>query len=139
MPIDPERVKGAVAFVERDVREGFGPFLTAAENNAFTIELTDSSIDSNDTTMTSDSLVAVPWVYRCAHTGPFLDVPATYVDLELRGVSFVDVRGQNADDWTYHRYIDYIGALHQLGVQTTNRPALDPEQYENWNERRPKS
>jgi hypothetical protein len=52
-----------------------------------------------------------------------LDIEETGVNFELRGTTFVDIR-EDESYWVYYRYIDFIGALHQLGVPTVARPVL---------------
>ena len=92
----------------------------------------------------SEQLAAIPWTYSCTHTGDFLGVPPTYLDIELRGATFVDVRNGDGQEgrrgWTFYRYVDYLGALQQIGVTTATRPVANPERYadwrQNWDDRR---
>ena len=56
---------------------------------------------------------------------------------ELRGATFVDVRDPDPDCWIYYRFIDYLCALHHIGVQTIARPALTPPEYLAWADARP--
>jgi hypothetical protein len=111
----------AAQLVRRDIEDGFKGALEQRSDAAFAIGLHDSDLQDHLSLATSESLVVVPWVYPCTHEGVFLNIPATFVDLELRGTTFVDIRQQ---DWTYYRYIDYIGALHQIGVSTDARPVV---------------
>ncbi len=133
MPIDDDIVTRAVDSVRQDVVEGFAAALSPRDHG-FQIDLDGSPAVGAVTT--SESMVTVPWAYACVHTGPFLGVPPTYVDVELRGATVVRVEGVQAE-WSYHRYIDFLGALHQLGVSTSVRPVLTPDQYANWDAHRP--
>jgi hypothetical protein len=132
MPLGDDTVERALQNVRDDVQTAFQGVLTMRENDGIAFELHGADIDSNEVIGTSNVVVAIPWVFRCTHTGPFLGVPATMVDLELRGVTFVDAHDTEPDRWDYYRYIDFIGALHQLGVSTVGRPALSPNEYEQW-------
>ena len=85
--------------------------------------LHECDLDEDQALATADVLVAVPWKYPCTHVGTFMNIEATGLDFDLHGTTFVDVRGPS-DSWTYYRYIDFIGALHQLGVSTDVRPVL---------------
>ena len=111
----------AKLLVRQDIEEGFADVLRARVDG-FAIGLHDSDLADDLALATSDQLVVVPWRYPCTHVGTFMNIPATGVNFELRGTTFVDIR--NADDWTYYRYIDFTGALHQLGVTTDVRPVV---------------
>jgi hypothetical protein len=82
----------------------------------------------------NEDVVAIPWAYRCTHDGFFLGVAPTYLDIVLRGATFVDTRSgpDDRDNWIYYRYVDYLGALQQIGVTTATRPVVTPEQYDVW-------
>ena len=56
-----------------------------------------------------------------------------FVELELRGLTVVQVAG-DSEGWQYSRFVDFLGALHQMGVTTTTRPMLTSERYEAWND-----
>ena len=75
---------------------------------------------------------AVPWEFPCTHVGMFLGIPPTFLDLVLRGATFVDIREDDPARWGYYRYIDYHGALNQIGVTGIERPALSDEDYLRW-------
>jgi hypothetical protein len=132
MPIDDSIVDIAKAIVENDIRGGFDGVLDATGSSAFVFELEDGGLASEDVIATSDSVVVVPWAFHCTHRGSFLGVPATFVELDLRGATFVHVNGEDSDRWILYRYVDYVGALHQMGVSTVQRPVLSPEEYANW-------
>ena len=109
--------------VQFDIEHGFTEILQPREDASFHVGLLDSDLDDDRALATSDDLVAVPWTYPCTHVGTFLSIPATGIDFELRGTTFVDIRGPSSS-WSYFRYVDYIGALHQIGVSTDGRPVL---------------
>jgi hypothetical protein len=117
-------VEQAKERVQFDVEEGFKGLLSARTDAQFAFGLHDSDLDDDTAFATSDQLVVLPWRFPCTHTGTFLDIPATELDLELRGTTFVDIRDDAESTWTYYRYVDYLGALHQLGVPTVARPVV---------------
>jgi hypothetical protein len=119
----------ALRSVEVDVADGFAGVFSA---RGFTRDLNGASLDENAVVATTSELVVVPWVYSCTHVGEFLGVPPTYIELELRGTTFVHATGPDPEAWDYYRYIDFVGALQQLGVTTTSRPALTADEYDNW-------
>jgi hypothetical protein len=127
MPVDDGTVELARTLVEEDVVRCFGEVLEAAGEFRIGLE----GLVSSDGVTTSDSAVSIPWSYPCRHTGRFLDVDPTLIELELRGMTFVQVDGES-DGWKYHRFVDFIGALHQIGVTTTSRPMLTTDDYEAW-------
>jgi hypothetical protein len=133
---DSEIVKSVVTSIEEDIRDGLGDALQFVD---FQRDLEGSGLAPDDLVATASELVAVPWIYRCVHVGEFLGVPPTYVQLEIRGTTFVRATSTQSANWVYYRYIDFIGVLHQMGVSTTTRPALTPEQYDNWLANRPSS
>jgi hypothetical protein len=116
--------EAAKKLVRSDIVGGLEGALSSRADAPFAFGLHDCPLDDETTFATSEQLVVVPWRYPCTHTGTFLDIPATGVDFELRGATFVDVRAEHEGDWTYYRYIDFIGALHQLGVPTVARPIV---------------
>ncbi len=137
MTLDPEIVTQVLDTVGPDIREGFkGAFRPIS----FGRDLHGAGLADEKSFATSDSLVVAPWVLRAQHVGDFLGVPPTYIEFELRGATFVQVAADdpgNSDKWAYFRYIDYVGALQQLGVTTTTRPALTAAEYAVWSENRP--
>jgi hypothetical protein len=126
-----EAATEAIRNVGHDVVDSFKDILTPQKGKAFAVELHDSDLNETEPYARSDVLVAVPWVFHCTHTGPLLGIPATWVDLDLRGTTFVDIRDV-AGNWRYFRYIDFIGALHQIGVSTDTRPALTESEFTNY-------
>jgi SnoaL-like polyketide cyclase len=137
MPLDPGVVAKVLERFKDDVQAVFAEGLSPASDDPITIGLVKAEPTGNEPTeqqavAVSDAVVAVPWTYDCTHTGIFLGIPPTFIRLQLSGTTFIDPREQNVHNWTYYRYVDFIGALHQLGVQTSVRPALTSEQYLNW-------
>jgi SnoaL-like polyketide cyclase len=133
MELDDKVIAQALRSVEHDLVAGFEGVLEARE---FTRDLHGADLEHGRLFATSADLVVVPWVWRAVHVGEFLGVPPTYVELELRGTTFVHVSASKDEtDWAYYRYVDYLGALHQLGV-TVSRPALTSDEYAAWTSRR---
>jgi len=136
MALSPEIVTQILNTIEPDIRAGFKESFRPI---SFGRDLHGAGLADAKAFATSDVLVAVPWVFRAQHVGDFIGVPATYIEFELRGATFVQVAEDdpgNSEKWGYFRYIDYIGALQQLGVTTTTRPALTAAEYVAWSEHR---
>src|SRR5262245_45785920 len=132
MPITSTQFADALDMIQDDIKGGFDGVLDANGSSAFQFELDEAPLASGDVIATTESVVIAPWVFRCTHSGTFLGVPATFVELELRGTTFVHVNSEESGNWLLYRYIDYLGALHQMGASTVTRPALMPDEYENW-------
>jgi hypothetical protein len=132
MASDDKYLDRALQSVEHDLIAGFEGVLDPCE---FTRDLHGADLAHEQLFATSKDLVVVPWVFRAVHVGEFLGVPPTYVEVELRGTTFVHVSGRDESEWAYYRYVDYLGFLHQLGV-TVSRPALSSDEYTAWNNRR---
>jgi hypothetical protein len=133
MPNDQSVIDSARDLVEADIAGGFVGILNAEGPNAFSVELPEATLAFEQITTVSEAVVVpVPWRFHCVHRGHFLGIPPTHVELDLRGTTFVLPRGDSTDDWLLYRYIDYLGALHQMGVSAAVRPALTPDQYANW-------
>jgi len=135
MPFDVEIVAKALAGIEDDVRTGFGEMLAPRDPDAFARELHGADLDPEAVFATSEHFVVTPWVYRCTHVREFLGVPPTFVDLDLRGTTFAHACATDSEEWEYYRDVDDGGALHQLGVSTTARPALTPDEFNVWRDR----
>jgi hypothetical protein len=116
---DADDIRIAKEQVQSDIVDTFTGVLQPQEGRTFEYGLHDSTLEDDIAVATSAQLIAVPWRFPCTHVGKFLDIPATNVDFELHGTTIVDIRGV----WLYHRYIDWLGALHQIGVTTATRPA----------------
>jgi hypothetical protein len=138
MPISAANIVRARTNVERDVVSGFDGLLSPqpSADPAFVIELKGSGLGEELAVATSESVVVVPWVYKCVHTGPFLGVQPTYISFDLRGATFVKADSPDIEEWLYHRFVDYLCALHEIGISTNVRPALSPEEYLVWDEAR---
>jgi|SRR5882724_942587 hypothetical protein len=143
MPISPGVIETVKNRVESDVVDGLRYSFTVddsadAMNPAFSIRLNGpDDLEEADVIAASESFVAVPWVYACVHTGPFLDVQPTYIRFQLHGTTFVHAAAPDAADWTFYRYIDFLCALYNLGVSTSVRPALTAAEYLAWDAARP--
>jgi hypothetical protein len=134
MPIDAAAIALAIERVEQDVVGGFDDILTPDGAGAFAIDLDESGLTPTEVVATSEVVVVVPWVFRCVHTGTFIGVQATFVHFDLRGTTVVHVGSAETDpdEWTYHRYIDFLCALHHMGISTGVRPALTPDEFLEW-------
>jgi hypothetical protein len=137
MPQDQTVIDRAIQLVQDDIVDGFKGVLNEIDDDEFfVIELGDSHLGVAELVAPSDAaVVPVPWRFRCKHEARFLGVPATFVTLDLRGTTFVFPTGDDDSQWLLYRYVDYLGALHQMGVSTGPRAALTPDQYEVWRNR----
>ena len=130
MPLSEKVLSAAAANVEKEIKEFFSRFFEAGADGGYAIELPGAKIDTQELLVSSNSVAAVPWVFRGRHIDEFLGVCATGILVELRGTTYVDASSDNEADWKYSRYIDYLGALHQLGVTAVSRPAFTPDDFE---------
>jgi hypothetical protein len=132
MPLADEILDLAATNVGTDISSYFGKYFEPVLN-PFTVELPGVDVAPRELLVSSNALVAVPWAYKGTHVDTFLGVAATGILITLRGATFVDTSAgsdkEHADSWTYSRYIDYLGALHQLGVTATSRPAFMPDDF----------
>jgi hypothetical protein len=132
MAFDDKTLDRALKSVEHDLIAGFEGVLEPCE---FSRDLHGAQLEHEQLFATSEHLVVVPWVFRAVHVGELLGVPPTFVEIELRGTTFVHASAKDPSEWAYYRYVDYLGALHQLGV-TVSRPALTSDEYSVWKDRR---
>jgi hypothetical protein len=131
MPLSEKILSSAATNVGRDIDQCFRKFFRPEPiDGAFTVEIPGVEISMTELLVSSNSVVAVPWRYHGVHVDTFLGVPATGREVDLQGATFVLMKSENDNDWTYARYIDYLGMLHQLGVSTDTRPAFTPTDYE---------
>jgi hypothetical protein len=145
MPISPAVIETVKNRVQSDVIDGLSSSFTVddssdAMNPAFSITLAGpDDLAEADVIAASETFVAVPWVFACVHTGPFLDVQPTYIRFQLHGTTFVHAAAPDAGDWIFYRFIDFLGALYDLGISTSVRPALTADEYLAWDAARPPS
>ena len=128
MPITSTQRDTALGFIQDDIVGGFDGVLDAT-GPGFAFELDEAGLASDDVIALSESVVVAPWVFHCTHRDTFLGIPPTFVELELRGTTFVHVNSEDDQKWLLYRYIDFIGALNQMGVSTVARPALMPDEF----------
>jgi hypothetical protein len=118
--------------VRADVQESFEHVLER-NRRSFVPRFHESDDDLRPLVSDAQRVAAVPWEFDCVHVGTFLGIPATFLELTLRGATFVNfAAGEDPNTWGFRRYIDYLGALNQLGVSGIQRPVLTDEQYETW-------
>jgi hypothetical protein len=116
------------AIVSDDVTAGLRDIFEPNGSNAVTVAkaFSDTEVISNK------EIFAVPWSYRCRHTGDFHGVFPTGRYLEIQGVTFVDHRG---GDTLLHRYVDWGGVVGQLGISVSGRIPVTEEEYQFGRER----
>ena len=104
------------ALVERDVTEGLSELFAPREG--FRVAERFAHVEP----MSNGTHTSVVWEYSAVHTGDFQGIRPTGQEIVVSGVTIVDTSGGEP---AFHRYIDWVGVLAQLGVSTTGRPALE--------------
>ena len=66
---------------------------------------------------------AIVWEYHGRHTAAFQGVQPTGREVVIRGTTVVDVSRRSRP--VFHRYVDWLDVMGQLGMTSTHRPALD--------------
>jgi len=110
--------------VALDITDGLGSMFSARDDQPV---VSPSKFD--DPRVIGDGAVAaVPWVYRCQHTGDFEGLLPTNRPIDIHGVTLVD----NRDGATVcYRYVDWLGVVNQLGLEVSWRVPVNEEQYRN--------
>ena len=133
MPSDLDREK-AFRLVEEDVRIGIGDTFRERPSDepgqrAFRRPAFDRAEDA--------PILPVPWIFDCRHAGSpkgtpqsppdaFHELFPTGRDLTINGVTVVEMRDGEA---VFHRYVDWIGVLTQLGLTVSQRVLMEEEEY----------
>jgi hypothetical protein len=112
-----QRVRGDIG---KGVGEVFGPFDEAAVTVPEGLEHLIAD--------TEGAVVAVPWIYSCRHIGNFKGLLPTDRPIEMHGVTFVNFT-EGEDTPVFHRYIDWLGVVNQLGLEVSWRVPVDEDQY----------
>jgi len=112
--------------VQKDIIAGLGAAFEAVNerDDSDAVRVADRFRDEE--VITNEAVTAVPWVYRCRHTGDFNGLFPTGRLLEVKGVSFVDRRG---GELLLHRYVDWEGVIAQLGLSVSWRVPVTEEEY----------
>jgi hypothetical protein len=76
-------------------------------------------------TIDNERVYAVPWSFRCVHTGNFQGLFRTGRRLEIEGVTLVDRR----EGVMLHRYVDWAGVIAQLGLTVSWRVPVTEAEY----------
>jgi hypothetical protein len=113
--------------VKGDILDVIGNVFTSDDDDAF--DVADEFRDSE--TIRNTDLIAVPWTYRCYHTGDFQGLFPTWRELTIEGVTVIDTRGAAP---MLRRYIDWLGVLTQLGVDVSLRLPVTEEEYNREND-----
>ena len=120
MPSFQEALQSVRQDIGKGIGEVFGPF----EEDAVTVP-------ENLEKLIADSqggVVAVPWIYKCQHIGNFKGLLPTDRKIEMHGVTFVNYTQDEANPM-FHRYVDWLGVVNQLGLEVSWRVPVDEEQY----------
>ena len=114
-----------------DIQRGIGDIFEPLDGDAISVQ-EDLAVHLERSDAPA-AAVAVPWVYRCRHVGIFQRLFPTNRELEMHGVTFVDFEPKEPKDEqgspVFHRYIDWLGVLNQLGITVNWRVPVDEDQY----------
>jgi hypothetical protein len=120
MPLGEE----AVNMVQRDVEQGIGAWLVPADDvdgAGFRVqarfERDGGRLGNGDTGTT-----AVPWAFRGRHEYDVMGFLPTGRVVDVQGVTIVH---ETPDGPQFARFVDWVGALSQMGVSLFTRPVLD--------------
>jgi hypothetical protein len=105
----------ALTATRADVEAGLGRFFPASQGFLVPEVFQGAPV-------TNGRQTAVVWEYRGRHDAEFQGIPATGRQVVIRGTTIVDHEGP---DPQFHRYVDWLDLMAQLGVTATMRPALD--------------
>jgi hypothetical protein len=100
-----------IELVRDDVERGLGSIFTAVtdeEGDGFF--LPGRFVDTDN--ITSGDLSTLVWAFRCQHVDWFQGIPPSGTVLTVRGATVVDTAN---DEPEFHRYIDWLSVLSQLG------------------------
>lgn len=111
----PNEAGGAAAWVRRDVESGVGSWFSPLAGFAGREEF-------GSAPMTNESFTSVVWEYAGRHTAVFQGIQPTGREVMIRGVTVVDHTGPAP---RFHRYVDWLDLMGQLGVSAAMRPAVD--------------
>jgi hypothetical protein len=106
----------AVDLVSDDIEKGLGPAFQATRG--FAVPETAKSLP----VITDGHYTVVSWEYRAKHTGEFQGIVATYNNVVIRGITIVDHEATGGP--LYHRHVDWLDLMAQIGLTTTQRPAV---------------
>jgi hypothetical protein len=112
--------------IAQDVMGGlqdmFGPDPAQTRSVVVHPEFADEELPRND------RIAPLPWIYYCVHDGDFEGLAPTQRKLQIHGVTFVDNRNKERGT-QYHRLVDWMGVVTQLGLQVSWRTPVDLQQY----------
>jgi hypothetical protein len=72
--------------------------------------------------ITNGRHTAVVWEYHGRHDAPFQGVEPTGADIVIRGVTVIEQSGRRQ---VFHRYVDWLDVMAQLGLTSSMVPALE--------------
>jgi hypothetical protein len=104
----------AVIATALDVESGLGPFFEATDGFSVPTQF------GMEPPITNGQMTAVVWQYAGRHSAEFQGVPATDRVVTIRGTTVVDHSGPEP---LFHRYVDWLDVMAQLGLTANMRPA----------------
>jgi hypothetical protein len=106
----------AVELVAEDVAGGLEKYFTPTKG--FSVPATAKALPP----ISDGHYTVVSWEYRAKHTSEFQGIKATQNNVVIRGLTVVDHEASGGP--LYHRHVDWLDLMSQLGVSSTQRPAV---------------
>ncbi len=111
----------AAELVQRDVELALAEVFEPVDGGGFA--LLDPVLV--DRPITNELMTAVPWRWTGKHTGrsALLPYQSTGRPVTVEGTTLV-TEGEDGEP-LFHRHVDWVGALGQIGITLTDRPVFD--------------
>lgn len=111
----------AADLVQRDVEMALAEVFDAGDGGGF--QLTHPVL--KDRPITNELMTAVPWTWTGTHTGrsALLPYQRTGRTVTVEGITLI-TEGEDGEP-QFHRHVDWVGALGQIGITLTDRPVFD--------------
>jgi len=110
--------------IERVVRED----VASAFHEAFPGRFEIPEPFSAELPIGTGTTTAVPWRWTGRHEGRFQARPATFLDVEINGVTFLREEGGEV---LHHRLVDWLNLFRSIGVVAASRAPFSPRAAEN--------
>ena len=111
----------ATELVQRDVELALAEVFDAGDGGGFRL----AEPGGNSEPITNKDVTAVAWTWTGTHTGrsALLPYQRTGRQVTVEGVTLV-TEGEDGEP-QFHRHVDWVGALGQIGITLTDRPVFD--------------
>lgn len=113
----------ALELVQRDVERGVGEWLSPDDVDGAGFRVLEPfDREPNPIAAPDGGPVAIPWAWVGRHTGDVMGYLPTGQIVEVRGVTLVRDTEKGP---AFSRFIDWVGALGDMGVTVFTRPVTD--------------